>query len=455
MFHDMPPSLTMQNKSLTLQSLLETHEQPFIIIDASLTILSVNRAFEIHFGITRKQLTGKPCCLNNSECRHKRLFERLEPYAGSFPNEFSEETSQINVHGYPLLDNNGVLCLGESISLPSVMEQRYKQIQMVGSCVAFSNFKHKINQAAATNIPVLLSGETGTGKEVAATYLHQQSKRSAGQFVVVDCTILTGDLFESELFGHQKGSYTGATSNKKGLFQLADKGTLFLDEIGELPLSLQPKLLRALESGQYRSLGSTTTKRANVRAICATHRDLAEMVNQGLFREDLYYRLSVFPIQAPPLRERMQDIPVLVDYLLLQAGNMNGNGYSLTQAALIKLLQHQWPGNIRELRNCLQLATGLCLNNIITEQDIIISQVREPVKSIVSSEKKEEQFQTQASFDSKHNLNPIEKMEAEFVTALIKKYNGNRKQIASEMNISERTLYRKLKRLDLNTPTTL
>ncbi len=445
----------MQNKTLTLQSLLETHEQPFIIIGASLTVLAINKAFEIHFGLSREQLIGKPCCPNNPECRHKILFERLEPYAGSFSNEFSEETIQINVHGYPLIDNNGVFCLGESISLASVEKQKKRQKQMVGNCVAFSNFKHKIDQAAATDISVLLTGETGTGKEVAAAYLHQHSKRSSGEFVIVDCTILTGELFESELFGHQKGSFTGATSSEKGLFQLADQGTLFLDEIGELPLSLQPKLLRALESGQYRSVGSTSTQCANVRAICATHRNLAEMVNQGLFREDLYYRLSVFPIQIPPLRERLQDIPVLVDHLLQQAGNISGSSYSLTQSALIKLLQHQWPGNIRELRNCLQLAIGLCTNNVISENDIIITHVRQPAKPMASSEKIEEKIRAQASFDSKQNLNTMEIMEAEFITQLIQKYKGNRKQIASEMNISERTLYRKLKRLNLNSPIAL
>ena len=440
----------MQNKSITLESLLETHEQPFVIIDAALTIVAVNRAWEIHFGISREQQIGQPCCVEESECRHKKVFKTLEPYAGLFPNDFSEQTSRISVRCYPLLDDNNTLYLGESIYLPPITQQKKNQIQMIGACITFNQCKDKINQAAQTQIPAVLLGETGTGKEVAAAYLHQHSKRAAGEFVIVDCTILTEDLFESELFGHEKGAFTGATSSKKGLFQLADKGTLFLDEIGELPLSLQPKLLRALESGQYRRVGGTSTQIADVRVICATHRNLAEMVKLGTFREDLFYRLSVFPIHIPPLRKRMQDIPLLVDHLLHQVGEMNGTDYTLTRAALVKLMQHQWLGNIRELRNCLQLATGLCSNTFIEETDIHLSEVFQATEQEELSEIKIPQ--TQVNLTSNKQQNPMEKLEHGFITELLKKYNGNRKQIAAEMNISQRTLYRKLKRFNLTSP---
>ena len=452
MSQDKLVTLNMDNKSFTLESLLETHDQPFIVIDASLTIVAVNRAWEIHFGISREQQIGQPCCNDNSQCRHKQVFDKLEPYAGLFPNELSEQASQIRVRCYPLLDENNTFYIGESINLPPLTEQKYNRVQMVGTSIAFNNCKEKIERAAKTYIPVILLGETGTGKEVAAAYLHQQSKRADGEFVIVDCTILTEDLFESELFGHEKGAFTGATTSKKGLFQLADKGTLFIDEIGELPLSLQPKLLRALESGQYRRVGSNTTHNADVRAICATHRDLAEMVQQGRFREDLFYRLWVMPIHIPPLRERMQDIPVLVDHLLQQVGKMNGTCYSLTRAALIKLMQYRWPGNIRELRNCLQLTTGLCMNNLIDEHDIHISEVRKMTTPITTPQETTIKTPSQINTKCDDKLNSMEKMESEFITQLIKKYNGSRKLIAAEMNISERTLYRKLKRLNLNTP---
>jgi transcriptional regulator with PAS, ATPase and Fis domain len=441
----------MTNKTFTLESLLETHEQPFVIIDASLAVIAVNRAWEIHFGIPREQHIGQPCCKDNSQCRHKKLFEKLEPYAGLFPNEHSEEVSKIRVRGYPLLDNSNTFYIGETINLPPIPEQKYNRVEMIGTCLAFIQCKEKIEQAAQTQIPAMLLGETGTGKEVAAAYLHQQSKRVVGEFVIVDCTILSEDLFESELFGHEKGAFTGATTSKQGLFQLADKGTLFLDEIGELPLSMQPKLLRALETGQYRRVGSTNTLKADVRAICATHRNLKQMVNQGLFREDLYYRLSVFPIQIPPLRERMEDIPALVDHLLEQISKMNSLRYSLTRPALVKLMQFQWPGNIRELRNCLQLAAGLCTEGLIEEQDIQIPNIANA--SVKTDDTNKPSTQIHYQKQSELSLNGMEKMEYEFITQLIKKYNGSRKLIASEMNISERTLYRKLKRLNLNNPT--
>jgi transcriptional regulator with PAS, ATPase and Fis domain len=436
----------MQNKSITLESLLETHEQPFIIIDAELKVVAVNRAWEIHFGLSREQHIGKACCSDNNNCRHQKVFKTLEPYAGIFPNEISEHASQISVRCYPLLDDKNTLYVGESITQPLISEQKNSPISMIGSCAPFQQCKHKIEQAAQTQMPTILLGETGTGKEVAAAYLHQHSKRVEAEFVIVDCTILTEDLFESELFGHEKGAFTGATSRKQGLFQLADKGTLFLDEIGELPLSLQPKLLRALESGQYRRVGSTTTLTSDVRVICATHRNLADMVRQGTFREDLYYRLSVFPINIPPLRERMRDIPELADHLLRQASRINGKNVSLTRPALIKLMQHAWPGNIRELRNCLQLAAGLCSNNLIEDSDIHLPESIQPSENIKAVSSQNERVPADDS------LNTMEQLESNFITDLLKKYQGNRKLIANEMNISERTLYRKLKRLNLKSP---
>lgn len=442
----------MENKSLTLDLLLETHDQPFIIINASLIVIAVNKAWEICFGIVREQQIGKPCCVDNSECRHKKGLQQLEPYEALYSDEsLSQQNSkQLKVRGYPLLDDKGVICIGESITPSKDLQKQKSPLQMIGMSVAFSNLKGKIEQAAQVDIPAILLGETGTGKEVAAAYLHQHSNRAINGFVIVDCTILTGELFESELFGHEKGAFTGATARKEGLFQHADKGTLFLDEIGELPLSLQPKLLRALESGQYRRLGSNETHHADVRVICATHRNLADMVKAGTFREDLFYRLSVFSIHLPPLRERMQDIPLLADYLLQQVAKTNGGTYTLTRDALIKLMKHQWPGNIRELRNCMQLAAGLCKNYLINEDDIHISQAQQTTDlSMIHVEENNEPSQTQSQ--SNESLNPMEKIESDFITQLIKKYSGNRKKMATEMNVSERTLYRKLKRLNLNT----
>jgi transcriptional regulator with PAS, ATPase and Fis domain len=316
---------------------------------------------------------------------------------------------------------------------------------MLGGSAVFVKLKTKLQQAAETLAPVFLTGETGTGKELAAEFVHRHSKLAEGEFVIVDCTILGENLFESELFGHEKGSFTGAASAKKGLFELANNGTLFLDEIGELPLSQQPKLLRALESGKFRRVGGTATLSSRVRIVSATNRNLSEMVKEGSFREDLFYRLSVFPVEIPPLRDRRQDLPVLVDYLLQQLSMRDGNQYSLTKEALMKLMNHLWPGNIRELRNCLQLATGLCENYHINETDIQIMRRSNRTSDLWSPQNQEMPALVQAN-----PMDPLEQIEANFLHSLISKYNGNRKQIATEMNVSERTLYRKLSRFNLN-----
>jgi len=432
---------TMSKNAITLESLLETHDLPFVIIDKKLTVVTVNRAWEIRFGIARDRQIGEPCCSNSGNCRHSRLFEKLEPYVGLFPSDgLTDSPNQLRVRGYPLLDANGALYIGESISVATPLKSTTAPSPMVGASSTFLSLQAKLNQAAQTQAPVLLNGETGTGKELASEFIHRHSKNAENEFVVMDCTILGENLFESELFGHEKGAFTGATSGKKGLFELADNGTLFLDEIGELPLAQQPKLLRALESGQFRRVGGTSALTAKVRVICATHRNLANMVRDGQFREDLFYRLSVFPVQIPPLRERREDIPNLCTAMLTQFGQMNDCTYSISKQALAKLLQHQWPGNIRELKNCLHLASSLCTNRRIEEHDINIVQRQTVNESIPSSSQQNPQ---------PVHTNSLDQLEANFIKELLSRHNGNRKLIAAEMNISERTLYRKLNRLNL------
>ena len=435
----------MLNNSVTLESLLETHDLPFVIIDSSLKVVAVNKAWENHFTVPRAQKIGKSCCADSGHCRHQRLFSSLEPYAGLFP-EHSDiaDSNLLRVRGYPLLDADGTVYIGESVALQRVKVS--DKPAMVGISPAFCALKTRLQQAADTLAPILLTGETGTGKELAADFIHQHSKNVDGEFVIVDCTLLGESLFESELFGHEKGSFTGAAGSKKGLFEIANNGTLFLDEIGELPLALQAKLLRALESGQFRRVGGTVTLNSKVRVVCATHRNLADMVKQGLFREDLFYRLSVFLIEIPALRERKQDLPALIEHLLNKDAHSGDSSYVLSQAALIKMLQHNWPGNIRELRNCLQLAAGLCTNKQITEQDVHFLQRN--TQAAPESTRLETPEQENDQHVSRGN--PIEQLEMDFLRGLINKYNGSRRLIAAEMNISERTLYRKLNRFNLN-----
>lgn len=434
----------MSQTVFKLESLLETHEQPFIVIGADLKVVAVNRAWEMVYSSIKDHPVGRPCCQGAPTCRHGRLFQTLEPYAGIF-SAFDESTLLVNAKGYPLLDADGRLYLGESMTPLTKTDNEIQQQSMIGKSTSFVMLKTKLQQAALIPAPVLLTGETGTGKELAAEYLHRHSHVSKGSFVIVDCTVFGEELFESELFGHEKGAFTGATSSKKGLFESADNGTLFLDEIGELPLAQQAKLLRAMESGQFRRVGGTTTLKASVRVICATHRHLAEMVKQGRFREDLFYRLSVFPIEIPPLRVRKQDIPLLVDYFRQQLGDIRGCQFSMTDQALQKLMRHDWPGNIRELKNCLQLAVGLCQQNVVQEEDIHFMQV----PSVIYVGEEDSRASRLANETISSGMTALEEYEASFIANLIEKYQGNRKLVAAEMNISERTLYRKLNRLNL------
>lgn len=428
----------MLGNSISLKSLLDTHELPFVIVDASLTITGLNKAWEKRHAICQENSIGKACCQHAPNCRHGELFKKLEPYVLT---EIVNDNVEQTVRGYPLLDTDGTVYLGESIIESHVLLNSEDSVRMVGGSSVFNQYKNKLLKAAKTQAPTFLEGETGTGKELAAEFIHRYSKRAEQELVVVDCTVLTEALFESELFGHEKGAFTGATGVKKGLFELADKGTLFLDEIGELPLTQQPKLLRALETGQYRRVGSTKALQSNVRIISATHRNLVAMVKSGEFREDLFYRLSVFPIQIPTLRERLKDIPELTQYLLKQMGQRDEQEYSISKEALIKLLHHQWPGNIRELKNCLQLACSICDDQHIVEEDISYMQ---QIRSVG----------VEAPLDINQDLvlkgSPLLRMERDVIEALLQKYQGNRKLIAAEMDISERTLYRKLKRFELN-----
>ena len=228
---------------------------------------------------------------------------------------------------------------------------------MVGRTPAMLRLHDQIAQVGVTDSTVLVTGETGTGKELVARAVHSRSRRRSGPLVTVNCGALSPTLVESELFGHERGAFTGATSVRIGRFELADRGTLFLDEVGELPEEIQVKLLRVLQTGEVERLGSTRTRRVNVRLIAATNRVLTDAVAQGRFRSDLYYRLHVFPIHVPPLRERREDIPLLVAYLAERKSKVVGKTIDcIPEAVMRRLTQYAWPGNVRELENVVERA---------------------------------------------------------------------------------------------------
>jgi transcriptional regulator with GAF, ATPase, and Fis domain len=242
---------------------------------------------------------------------------------------------------------------------------------VLGSSPRIQEIFRLLEMVAPSEATVLLLGETGTGKELAAQAIHRNSPRAAGPFVVVNCAALPETLLETELFGHERGAFTGATVRKEGRFVLAHKGTVFLDEIGELSPPLQSKILRVLQAREFEPVGSNRTQKVDVRIITATNRDLEAMVRRGLFRDDLYYRLNVFPVVLPPLRERLQDLPVLVDFFLKKYGEKNRrSGLSLAPEALEIFRRYPWPGNIRELENVIERGVIVCQGNVLTREDL-------------------------------------------------------------------------------------
>ncbi len=225
---------------------------------------------------------------------------------------------------------------------------------LVGTSRAVQHVRQMMEQVADTEASVLILGESGTGKEVVARNLHYHSKRRQGPFVPVNCGAIPAELLESELFGHEKGAFTGAITARAGRFELAESGTLFLDEIGDMPLPMQVKLLRVLQERTFERVGSNRTQNADVRIIAATHKDLEKMIEEGTFREDLYYRLNVFPIEMAPLRERVEDIPLLMNELISRMEHEKRGSIRFNSAAIMSLCRHDWPGNVRELANLVE-----------------------------------------------------------------------------------------------------
>ena len=264
---------------------------------------------------------------------------------------------------------------------------------LIGSSEKFQAVLDDVRVVARADCSVLLQGETGTGKEVIAHAIHDSSPRQTGPFVSLNCAAIPAALLESELFGHEKGAFTGAVMQTTGRFQAAHGGTLFLDEIGDLPLELQPKLLRVLQDQQYERLGSTRTLHADVRIIAATNQDLSHMVEQKTFRADLYYRLSVFPISLPPLRERREDIPSLVHYFMRRFSRQMGKSIDEVPDGVMEILvAHHWPGNIRELQNFVErsviVTEGRVLSPRITELKLLMhSTVSAPVQTLFDAER--------------------------------------------------------------------
>ncbi len=328
----------------------------------------------------------------------------------------------------------------EILEKQSNLEVRFRFDCMIGASPAMQRVYRSLEKILETEIPVLVTGESGTGKDLVARVLHYNGPRREKRFVTVNCAALTDTLLESELFGHRRGAFTGAERDRKGLFEQADGGTLFLDEIGEMPLHLQPKLLRAIQFGEIRRVGEDTPRHVDVRIVAATNRDLAQAVAEGSFREDLFYRLDVARIHLPPLRERMEDIGLLVEHFLEQAAHRSGAPPKRIEPAALRLfLRHDWPGNVRELENeVLKLAT-FTEGDVITEVDVL--------ENATFLEKKARRRGSAPAAAGAPPVPTLEEAEIEQIRQALRAAKGNRTRAARMLGIDRSTLYRKLKRL--------
>ncbi|MEZ2141784.1 sigma-54 dependent transcriptional regulator [Bradyrhizobium sp. DN5] len=307
---------------------------------------------------------------------------------------------------------------------------------LIGSSEPMRHVQKAIGLAADSDAIVLILGETGTGKELVARALHVHGKRSKGPFIAVNCAAIPEDLLESELFGHVKGSFTGATGDRAGAFRDAADGTLFLDEIGDMPLAMQAKILRALQEQVVTPVGGKRV-RSNARVIAATHRDLAKLVAAGEFREDLYYRLNVVQIAIPPLRDRVADIVPLARHFLARAAATGGRAKHLNEAGIAKLQRHPWPGNVRELRNAIERACVMTRGEIIGSDDIDTSG---------------NETRAHAAPPDQDLPAAVARLEATMIKRALEACGGNRTEAARRLNINRQLLYTKMQRYGLAEP---
>jgi DNA-binding NtrC family response regulator len=325
----------------------------------------------------------------------------------------------------------------ENILLREELASKLGLPKIVGKSAGITEVAQLVQKVALTKTTVLLLGESGTGKELFARAIHNLSHRRDYPFVPINCAAIPKNLLESELFGHEKGSFTGADAKKLGKFELADRGTIFLDEVGDMDLTLQSKLLRAIQESEIERIGGVKTVKVDVRIVAASNRDLEKAVEDKGFREDLYYRLNVFPIQIPPLRERREDIPLLVEYFISRyCLELKTTQKDISKDALNILMNYRWKGNVRELENTLERAIILCDGNIITPEHIVVTQRPAPDST--------EQWQLEGPLEdvAKRALKIV---ETQRIAEALRKTRGNKSKAAEMLRVSYKTLLTKIK----------
>lgn len=429
------------NASL-IQSMINAIDKPAIFITHDYVIQAVNDAYrqtydtEVIIGNSTcyaiSHRNEVPCDKHGEECPLTQCQKTNRPSSVVHIHNTNEGKTYCDILMKPVRDEDGItigfLEILDRISYAAADSQKNK---MIGSSDNFKQMLNRINRAAQSEIAVLLQGETGAGKELVAQAVHESSRRKDKPFVVIECTGLNESLFESELFGYEKGAFTGATNSKKGLIEVANGGTVFFDEIGDVPLNMQVKLLRLLETQCYRPVGGLKQKKADFRLVCASHKNLLAMVEKGEFRQDLYFRIAGFPIYLPALRERKADIPLLCKHFLTGGEHRHKH---FSERALQALAQYSFPGNIRELKSVVEQAALMS-----NDDDILVSDLPPQILGVGPAE-------THAIAEE---IMPLEQAEQVYLEKICKHFDGSPDELANKLDVSTRTLYRKLQRYNI------
>lgn len=424
-----------------LVPLLENQPGPAILLSPSYEIVATNRAYRDHYD--NEVVLGKsrcfevshgydsPCDENGESCPLRQATQTLRSARVFHVHQSPHGPEHVDVQLTPLLDDDGqVAFFLEQVQVIEAASAKGSGA-FVGRSAAFMHVVELIQRAARFDVPVLVLGESGTGKELAAKALHAAGSRRGGPFVPVECSGFPEALFESELFGHTRGAFTGADKSHAGLVDAAKGGTLFLDEIGDVPPSMQIKLLRLIESSTYRRVGETQRRPLEARIVLATHRDLELGVREGWFRRDLFYRINAFPIELPPLRDRPGDLRLLVETIL----DSSGCTKRVHGGALAWLEQHPLPGNVRQLRNLLERA------QMLADGDEIRLEHFDGLRPSV------ERGGEQNAPSARPEIRPLREVEREYLMWARDHFEGERSELATKLGLSERTLYRKLRSL--------
>lgn len=425
----------------SLLAYLDTLPEPHIVCGTDYRILGANAAYRREMAGSQEVVGAfcyavshryeRPCDEAGESCPLKRSLASGQRERVLHLHHTPSGETYVSIELSPLKDS-----AGEVFGFVEKLEPLGRDVgnhgqNLMGRSPAFQRMLELVSRVATSDVTVMLLGESGVGKEVVAHAIHAGSRRSERPFIAVDCSGLTETLFESELFGHEKGAFTGAVTRRIGLVEAASGGTLFLDELGDIPLGMQVKLLRLIEAGVFRRVGGNEFLRADVRLISATHRDLRRMIREGQFRQDLYYRLNTFPITVPALRERREDIPLLARAFLERLAPRRR--MVLSDEAMVCLMSYDYPGNVRELRNVIERAILLADGEVIEPRHL-----PEEVQLVAETEQ-------DAEAKSGHGV--LAHLERTVLERKLAVHQGSRRALAAELGISERTLYRRLKAL--------